>query len=116
MLHRRPRPHSLRRNPRPVRAEGADRSRQLNYDPANVAPSAPPTQPAAEPATCRRGGRGPFSPTELRPRECCAVGPAHTACGGTRALSARRSEEHTSELQSPLNLVCRLLLEKKKKK
>src|SRR5256885_15348127 len=28
--------------------------------------------------------------------------------------SARRSEEHTSELQSPCNLVCRLLLEKKK--
>src|SRR5574337_2225403 len=29
--------------------------------------------------------------------------------------AADRSEEHTSELQSPLNLVCRLLLEKKKK-
>src|SRR2546426_9317900 len=29
---------------------------------------------------------------------------------------AARSEEHTSELQSPCNLVCRLLLEKKKKK
>src|SRR5690242_21852283 len=29
---------------------------------------------------------------------------------------ARRSEEHTSELQSHVNLVCRLLLEKKKKK
>src|SRR2546426_5725086 len=28
----------------------------------------------------------------------------------------KRSEEHTSELQSPCNLVCRLLLEKKKKK
>src|SRR5256885_11456120 len=28
---------------------------------------------------------------------------------------ATRSEEHTSELQSPCNLVCRLLLEKKKK-
>src|SRR5256885_12645431 len=28
--------------------------------------------------------------------------------------SVRRSEEHTSELQSPCNLVCRLLLEKKK--
>src|SRR3989454_8295387 len=28
---------------------------------------------------------------------------------------AARSEEHTSELQSPCNLVCRLLLEKKKK-
>src|SRR5260370_27467041 len=31
------------------------------------------------------------------------------------ATAARRSEEHTSELQSHLNLVCRLLLEKKKK-
>src|SRR5256885_16777215 len=30
--------------------------------------------------------------------------------------SVKRSEEHTSELQSPCNLVCRLLLEKKKKK
>src|SRR5256885_10441289 len=33
---------------------------------------------------------------------------------GESALKARRSEEHTSELQSPCNLVCRLLLEKKK--
>src|SRR5207244_10980391 len=32
------------------------------------------------------------------------------------ALSGTRSEEHTSELQSPDHLVCRLLLEKKKKK
>src|SRR5256885_8270491 len=31
------------------------------------------------------------------------------------AKSVGRSEEHTSELQSPCNLVCRLLLEKKKK-
>src|SRR2546426_8956500 len=31
-------------------------------------------------------------------------------------LAVARSEEHTSELQSPCNLVCRLLLEKKKKK
>src|SRR3989454_9353282 len=31
-------------------------------------------------------------------------------------LAEIRSEEHTSELQSPCNLVCRLLLEKKKKK
>src|SRR2546426_4292330 len=30
------------------------------------------------------------------------------------AVTTRRSEEHTSELQSPCNLVCRLLLEKKK--
>src|SRR5260370_1940914 len=34
-----------------------------------------------------------------------------TRCG----VCCRRSEEHTSELQSHLNLVCRLLLEKKKK-
>src|SRR2546426_9105298 len=32
-----------------------------------------------------------------------------------RVLLRTRSEEHTSELQSPCNLVCRLLLEKKKK-
>src|SRR5256885_4074051 len=31
-----------------------------------------------------------------------------------RAMQIERSEEHTSELQSPCNLVCRLLLEKKK--
>src|SRR2546426_2461873 len=34
---------------------------------------------------------------------------------GQIALRRTRSEEHTSELQSPCNLVCRLLLEKKKK-
>src|SRR5256885_11455065 len=34
---------------------------------------------------------------------------------GPRTLQGPRSEEHTSELQSPCNLVCRLLLEKKKK-
>src|SRR5256885_3889472 len=33
-------------------------------------------------------------------------------CG--EAMNSIRSEEHTSELQSPCNLVCRLLLEKKK--
>src|SRR5256885_7697871 len=37
--------------------------------------------------------------------------------GGIMLLpQGQRSEEHTSELQSPCNLVCRLLLEKKKKK
>src|SRR2546426_2930077 len=35
---------------------------------------------------------------------------------GARTCNCKRSEEHTSELQSPCNLVCRLLLEKKKKK
>src|SRR5438876_6931850 len=33
------------------------------------------------------------------------------ACGFASHLSPKRSEEHTSELQSPVHLVCRLLLE-----
>src|SRR5256885_5309207 len=41
------------------------------------------------------------------------VGPT---CELPNPLALSRSEEHTSELQSPCNLVCRLLLEKKKKK
>src|SRR2546427_9271450 len=36
--------------------------------------------------------------------------------GMLKTLAGNRSEEHTSELQSQSNLVCRLLLEKKKKK
>src|SRR2546422_2582129 len=36
------------------------------------------------------------------------------ACSRPRSRAAPRSEEHTSELQSRLHLVCRLLLEKKK--
>src|SRR5688572_32252646 len=35
-------------------------------------------------------------------------------CGDSKAVTGGRSEEHTSELQSQSNLVCRLLLEKKK--
>src|SRR5690348_17940156 len=43
------------------------------------------------------------------------VGQRGVGCG--RRVGRRdRSEEHTSELQSPVHLVCRLLLEKKKKK
>src|SRR5690348_17978471 len=40
----------------------------------------------------------------------------HLEHEGRARLLRRRSEEHTSELQSPVHLVCRLLLEKKKKK
>src|SRR2546430_10461420 len=43
------------------------------------------------------------------PRRCAGL----RRCGD-RALRDHRSEEHTSELQSQSNLVCRLLLEKKK--
>src|SRR2546429_3953453 len=41
---------------------------------------------------------------------------AHQRALQSRGLGALRSEEHTSELQSRLHLVCRLLLEKKKNK
>src|SRR5688572_32463835 len=52
------------------------------------------------------------------------IGPVPAGCGLREHLAANlnvpvealRSEEHTSELQSQSNLVCRLLLEKKKKK
>src|SRR5256885_14090269 len=49
-----------------------------------------------------------------------SAGPARSAGGSARraprgAFLLPRSEEHTSELQSPCNFVCRLLLEKKKK-
>src|SRR2546430_2875051 len=44
---------------------------------------------------------------------CLALGMVHQLSGG--AWGVVRSEEHTSELQSQSNLVCRLLLEKKKK-
>src|SRR5258706_654755 len=52
----------------------------------------------------------------LRSRSTIAW-PAHAPpLGMRRAPRLRRSEEHTSELQSLTNLVCRLLLEKKKDK
>src|SRR5574337_328094 len=64
-----------------------------------------------------RAERGSLLPLEM---EACLPGCVWNAT--PRSLSPlernigfwTRSEEHTSELQSPLNLVCRLLLEKKK--
>src|SRR5690606_42145165 len=50
------------------------------------------------------------------PSRCCrsATSTAPSSSRTPRAGSSARSEEHTSELQSRENLVCRLLLEKKK--
>src|SRR5207248_8222510 len=53
-----------------------------------------------------------------RPQPCCSgrcSPPARSTCARLM-VGKRRSEEHTSELQSPYDLVCRLLLEKKKNK
>src|SRR5438552_14444772 len=71
----------------------------------------------------RRQGRRPLRPFRVRPGPRPSgrrdVGRAHRrpdATGGSGFAPGRplRSEEHTSELQSPDHLVCRLLLEKKK--
>src|SRR2546426_9044348 len=68
--------------------------------------------------------RWPPGPARRRPRVSPRIAPPKASlCPGTGIIacvrrshpSAARSEEHTSELQSPCNLVCRLLLEKKKK-
>src|SRR5437867_8093070 len=70
-------------------------------------------------------GRFPESPAQIGVAQ---LGPAQAfdlagaghrafdqAAVGQEILHRGRSEEHTSELQSPYDLVCRLLLEKKKK-
>src|SRR3712207_7661143 len=62
-------------------------------------PRAPPSTPS------RSDGRTPGSRQPVQPSDRDEI----------RDLLKRRSEEHTSELQSRQYLVCRLLLEKKKK-
>src|SRR2546430_3276255 len=55
------------------------------------------------------------APPALRARVRKARAPTVRRLRARLRRAARRSEEHTSELQSQSNLVCRLLLEKKKK-
>src|SRR5205807_6515973 len=75
-----------------------------------------------------KGGRADEKLRSLRRSEAprCALRPAahrhrrsrrrSGAAASPSPRAAMRSEEHTSELQSPCNLVCRLLLEKKNEK
>src|SRR2546426_1755292 len=51
----------------------------------------------------------------IRPDDTVVIRVARSEMGQGTITGLARSEEHTSELQSPCNLVCRLLLEKKKK-
>src|SRR5688500_19639741 len=64
-----------------------------------------PRRRLLRPEGADRGRAAPPHPPAPRPV---------AAQAGTGARPGARSEEHTSELQSPCNLVCRLLLEKKK--
>src|SRR5436189_1804440 len=52
----------------------------------------------------------------LKSREILKLDNVRTIFFTDSGVTFTRSEEHTSELQSPMYLVCRLLLEKKKKK
>src|SRR5438093_7369649 len=64
----------------------------------------------------RRPPRSTLFPytTLFRSRRCCRRSSRRSRTAKSRSTPASRSEEHTSELQSLTNLVCRLLLEKKK--
>src|SRR5258708_13704243 len=65
------------------------------------------------PSARRRGACPAWARSGARP----STAPTVPRCSGTRPRTGPpgRSEEHTSELQSPDHLVCRLLLEKKKR-
>src|SRR2546430_13192094 len=67
----------------------------------------PPSEPRCAMTTWETG-------ISLPSESSIAVSPCHNPSRAA-AGNASRSEEHTSELQSQSNLVCRLLLEKKKK-
>src|SRR5207247_9303214 len=89
-----------------------------------------PSTPLPYPTLFRSGCEGVRAPSDfdtipphgdrqqlarLPPASAAAAAPACTPSAGTAARRAAlaRSEEHTSELQSRVDLVCRLLLEKK---
>src|SRR3989454_3836394 len=95
--------------------QGIQRRRQAFVEELQKAHK-PPVElrpPVIEVATAGRPERGggtkaPGTIIEFSDYQCPFCGPAESTVD-------ERSEEHTSELQSPCNLVCRLLLEKKKK-
>src|SRR2546422_5783823 len=82
-------------------------------------PNAPPsnvtctvTSSFFRPSACATASRAPCGPCVAA--HTSALPSRYTASAAGGSIEAR-SEEHTSELQSRLHLVCRLLLEKKKK-
>src|SRR5205814_10551621 len=102
LLRRRPRPPlfpytTLFRSPRPTTSS--------HEHPSTRRPSASPWRSAPPSA----GSRSSSAPSR-RAARC-----ARRRAASTTPRRTRRSEEHTSELQSLRHLVCRLLLEKKKK-
>src|ERR1022692_438736 len=75
-----------------------------------------PFQPRKQDAKCtKEGGVCPLRLYSYKADAKTGRAMGEPVGGPQGGLRATRSEEHTSELQSPCNLVCRLLLEKKKK-
>src|SRR5256884_4840635 len=71
---------------------------------------------SSAPPLCWETAGGPRRHNSIWCKRCtCSRGCQCFPCGLTIESTSCRSEEHTSELQSRLHLVCRLLLEKKKK-
>src|SRR5256885_5030840 len=83
------------------------RSTLFPYTTLFRSPGVAALEESARHAHHHRGGKAIVRAPAQRPAVVQLLG------RGIRVLA--RSEEHTSELQSPCNLVCRLLLEKKKK-
>src|SRR5688500_19880868 len=85
-----------------------------------------PTRRSSDLGLCGPGRPAPAQGARAEPAQAGPVGALARPLGRSAArwravdewdsggLDGRRSEEHTSELQSPCNLVCRLLREKKK--
>src|SRR6266850_3209682 len=128
MAGRRSRERTARGPVRFQRCPGRGRDLSLARLPGRPRPARNPSRPRpvqrALPGV-RRQDRAPLDAARRRswrggPRPAAgSEAPGVRAAGETRAHRSpggARSEEHTSELQSPCNLVCRLLLEKKKKK
>src|SRR5690606_40972659 len=101
---------------RPGKAKGCQRSHGISrptgahHSPLIPNPTAIAATQTAHSSACYRcdSGTSPFRSSER-------ALPCHfPVCSRAQRGVARRSEEHTSELQSRENLVCRLLLEKKK--
>src|SRR5690349_24209853 len=67
------------------------------------------------PPSPSRGTRGRIRPPPIGAPSVCATSSSFPAPGDGEERLEHRSEEHTSELQSRRELVCRLLLEKKKR-
>src|SRR2546426_8965127 len=98
---------------RHTRLQGDWSSDVCSYDLAARPPSDVPRLPrcAISPSRAPSSARSLSLDHPVRP-----IRPPNRVESRSDAERPSRSEEHTSELQSPCNLVCRLLLEKKKNK